>query len=281
MRRLTTLILFFVSGIAVAQDYINAYERQKGIARIFQKTLCATCKEKEHIFTFLFDSNGLNTEEQAFHQGKKSGITRYFWNKEGMLLSEHRYHSSSNSQQLWDSTKISQEVRYSYAGSRLDRITWMDGEEQKISHETNLYYDNDGKVAREEHVAYPQAEPYYKTFRYVGDSVFMDYYKKDVRWGKGKKKLNKAGKVLYEATYNAAGTKIYECKNRYSQAGKILEQTIYETGQDGYGNRGNFPGFEKITYRYDQLGKLAIVDKYVKGKVSVTDFYEYLLVAGK
>ncbi|MEO5979822.1 MAG: hypothetical protein ABIS36_20635 [Chryseolinea sp.] len=296
MRTFATLVLLFATGVTLAQDYTNAYERQKGVVRIDQKTLCATCKQKERIATFLFDQDGFNIEEQTFDNGEKKGITRYFW-KDGTLQSAQGYQAFSNKKlekdpkakaattsttiQIWDSTKISHEVRYTYAGPRLDKITSMDGEEQNIGHVTNLYYDNKGKVAREEHIDYPQTVPYYKTFKYVGDSVFIEYFKQDVRMGKGKKKFNKSGKLLYEATYNIAGVKVYECKNRYNQAGRILEQNIFETGVDGYGSHGELPGFEKITYRYDQLGKLAIVDKYFKGKVSVTDFYEYVLMAGK
>jgi hypothetical protein len=300
MKKLITLILSFVAaiGIAVAQDYSDAYERQKGITRIIERTLCSTCKEKEHILTYIFDQNGFNIETHSFFNGAKIGIARYFWNKEGALQSTQHYRSTKgngsalpsrskaqnadkNTTPSWDTTKISEEVRRTYAGPRLDKITWMEGQAQNVSHVINFYYDNNGKVAREEHIALPQSTHYHRTFRYAGDSIFIEYFKKDVPTGKGKKKINKAGKPLYEATYNTAGVRMYECKNRYNPAGRILEQNIVETDIDGYGERVAQAGYDKITYRYDQLGKLAIVDKYVKGKVSVTDFYEYALATGK
>ncbi len=285
--------------IAVAQDYDPGnFERQKGVISVFHKRLCSTCKDKVHIATFLFE-NGLNIEKQVIHDEKKSGLTKYIWNSDGTINSAQFYHSFSGEDKIqkWDSTIISDEVKYDYAGAKLNKITWTDGGQEKVNQVVNFYYGANGKVAREEKINSPvsgivfgfkpnsneiidlppsgETVIFHRTFRYAGDSVFVDYFNRGARSGSGRMRLNKAGKTVHETVYTSTGTLIYECKNRYNQAGKILEQNVVDTGYDGYGNSSGDPGFDNITFRYDQMGRLAIVIKSFKGVPVVTDFYEY------
>jgi hypothetical protein len=309
-----TLILFgliSISTFAQQNLYPRNFTRTIGISKVIVKRDCPVCKPSEkdlHIQTFHFDKNGFNIEENGIDKGKKSGMQKYYWNSDGTIKSYQNYNSFSVTMddpddmktwgQVWNDTVLTNELRYKYDDSLLSKIMWIDGQSNKLTLEVVFEYNSEGKVIKEQIVDYPDGgisigfKPNsteiidlpdannkivnYKEFIYESDTVYITYYKKGIKSGTGKKVVNPNGQLQFEVTYDLNGKVIYQINNEYNKQGKLITQSIKDTGYDGFGNGYDFAGGDLIKYEYDKDGNRISKSTYYEGKIWTIEKYEYI-----
>lgn len=274
---------------------------------------CVPAVKQRHTETFFFDSNGFNIEQNNIDKNRKWGMDRFFWNSDG-TVNKYRGWSTYRSTidiedsatyendygMAWDSTLLTKEIRYTYdANKKLKTITWLDGEDLTIEMVITFHYDGKGKLAKEELVDFPDKGDIilgfkpnstteivdrpdakkqvtkYKLFRPVGDTVLIEYYNKGELSGKGKQTFNKNGKLTFVATYNLSGELLFQIKNAFNERGRIIDQRIFQTGYDGYGDGGDYAGGDRRTFEYDKANRLIKIKDYNKDEVFSIMMFEY------
>lgn len=240
-------------------------------------------------------------------------MDKFFWNSNG-TVNRYRGWSSYKSTidiedsatfengygMVWDSALLTQEVRYTYDVNRkLKTITCLNGEDLSIDIVITFYYDSKGKILKEEMVDFPDKGDFilgfkpnssteivdrpdakkqvtkYKLFKHVGDTVFIEYYKRGQLSGKGKETFNKEGKLTYLATYNLSGRLLFQVENAFNKKGKIFDQRIFQTGYDGYGEGGDYTGVDRRTFEYDSANRLIKIIDYYKDELFSVMNFEY------
>jgi hypothetical protein len=248
-----------------------------------------------------------------FSKARNRVCKSFFWNLDG-TVNRYRGYSSyrgtidledsatydNDYGQAWDSTLLTKEVSYTYdSGKKLKTITWLDGDDLSTDIIITFFYDNKGKVVKEELVDFPDKGDFFmsfkpnstteivdapdakkqitnfKLFKYKGDTVFVEYYQKGQLSGKGKQTFNKSGKLTYEATYNLTGELLFQIRNVFNEKGKIIEQKIFQTGYDGYGDGNDFGGGDRRAFEYDKQDRLIRIVEYYQGDFLITNHFEY------
>ena len=279
----------------------------------FDCQICSPSLKQEHSATYFFNSQGFNIEQHTINKGRKWGVQKFFWNADGTVSKYQSFGSyTSNTLGLdsatyendygltWDSTILSKEVIYTYGNKKtLKTITWIDGHDSSTEFVITFFYDGKGNLIREEIVDYPdkgdiilsfkpnsatalverpdakKQSTNFKLFKYLGDTIFVEYYKKGKLSGKGKKVVSKSGKLIYEATYSLSEDLLFEIRNIFNESGKPIDQTIFQTGYNGYGDGGDYAGGDRRTFEYDSLGRLTRIVEYYKEKVTSASTFEY------
>lgn len=274
---------------------------------------CVPALKQEHTGTFIFDSNGLNVEQHNVNKSRKWGMEKFFWNSDGTVnkyMGWSAYRSTIDNVDsaiyendygmAWDSTLLTKEVRYTYdMNKKLKTITWLNGEDLSTDIVITFHYDSNGKIIKEELVDFPDKGDFifgfkpnstaeivdipdakkqvtkYKLFKHVGDTVFIEYYNDGQLSGKGKETFNKRGKLTYVATYNLRGQLLFQIKNIFNEKGKIIDQSIFQTGYDGYGDGGDYAGGDRRTFEYNNANRLIKLHDYYKDKIFLTMNFEY------
>jgi hypothetical protein len=275
---------------------------------------CSPRLKQEHSETYFFNAGGYNVEQNLISKGRKWGVEKFFWNPDGTVSRYQGYSSYKGTLDIledsatyendygmaWDSTALTKEIRYTYErNKKLKTITWLDGEDLSTESVITFYYNTQGKVIKEELVDFPDKGDIilgfkpnstteiiekpdakkqitnYKLFKYLGDTVLIKYYKNGTLSGKGKQAFNKRGLLTYMATYNLNGELLFQIKNIFNEKGKPIDQRIFQTGYDGYGNGGDFAGGDRRTFEYDKSGRLIKVVEYFGDEVFSIDIFEY------
>lgn len=275
---------------------------------------CVPVLDQEHSETYVFNSKGFNIEQYNVFKGRKSGMQKFFWNPDGTVSRYQGYNTyrstidisvdsatyENDYGQAWDSTLLTKEVRYSYnADKKLKTITWLDGDDLSVDIVINFYYDRKGRVLKEELTDFPDKGDIilgfkpnsttaieerpdtkkqirnFKLFKYAGDTVFVEYYKTGKLSGKGKQTFNKSGKLTYVATYNLNGELLFQIKNVFNKKGNLIDQTIFQTGYDGYGDGNDYAAGDRRTFEYNKQGRLVTMVEYYKDEVFMTSTFEY------
>lgn len=294
--------------------YPDNFDKTLGVRTVLVKTDCKKCsppRKQEHTETYLFNAQGLNIGRNSIHRGRKWGMRKFSYNTDGTVNKYQGYSTYHDTMEdsatyendygmAWDSTLLTSEVRYTYEpNKKLKTITWLDGEDLSTESVITFYYNSNGKVIKEELVDYPDKGDIilgfkpnstteiiekpdakklitnYKLFKYSRDTVFIEYYNKGQLSGKGKHVFNKRGLLSYGATYDLNRELLFQITNVFNEKGKPIEQRIFQTGYDGYGNGGDFAGGDRRTFEYDKLGRLSKIIEYVEGEVFAIDTFEY------
>lgn len=274
---------------------------------------CMPALKQEHTETFFFDSNGFNIEQNDIHKNQKWGMVKFFWNPNG-TVNKYRgwngYRSTINIDDsatyendygmVWDSTLLTKEVRHTYdINKNLKTITWLDGKDLTIDMVITFHYDSKGKIIKEELVDFPDKDDFilgfkpnstteivdlpdaknqvtkHKLFQHVGDTVFIEYYNKGKLSGKGKESFNKIGKLTYVATYNLSGQLLFQIKNTFNEKGNIIDQMLFQTGYDGYGDGDDYGGGDRRTFEYNNANRLIKINEYYQDEIILTMNFEY------
>lgn len=313
MKKITLLLFALISTSTFAQRnlYPRNFTNTNGVSKVIVKRDCPICKPSEkdlHIQTFYFDKNGFNIQENGIDKGVKSGMKKYYWNSDGTIKSIQNYNSFSvtmddpddmeTSGQVWNETTLTNEIKYEYKDSLLSKIIWIDGESNRLTLEVVFEYNAAGQIIKQQFIDYPDAEISigfkpnstetidlsdaknkiinYKEFIYESDTVYINYYKKGIQSGTGKKVVNQNGQLQFEVTYDLLGKVIYQINNEYNEQGQIITQNIKDTGYDGFGNGSDYTGADLIKYAYGKDGKLIIKSTYNEGKIWTIEKYEYI-----
>lgn len=274
---------------------------------------CVPVLKQEHTETFLFNSNGFNVEQNNIDKNRKWGMERFFWNPDGTVNKYQGFNTyvstidiedsatyENDYGQSWDSTLLTKEVRYTYdKNKRIKTITWLNGEDLSTDIIISFHYDNKGKVIREELTDFPDKGDIilgfkpnsttevidrpdakkqitkFKLFKYAGDTVFIEYYNKGQLSGKGKQTFNKNGKLTYVSTYNLNGELLFQIRNAFNENGRLIDQRIFQTGYDGYGDGGDYAGGDRRTFEYNSFNQLVRIVEYYNNEIILTETFEY------
>lgn len=274
---------------------------------------CVPALKQEHTETFIFDSNGFNVEQHNINKSRKWGTEKFLWNSDGTVNKYRGWSTYRNTIDIedsatyendygmaWDSTLLTKEVRYTYdMNKKLKTITWLNGEDLSTDIVITFNYDSKGKIVKEELVDFPDKGGFilgfkpnstteivdrpdakkqvtkYKLFKHVGDTVFIKYYNNGQLSGKGKETFNKGGKLTFVATYNLSGQLLFQIKNTFNEKGKIIDQRIFQTGYDGYGEGGDYAGGDRRTFEYNNANRLIKITDYYKDEIFLTMKFEY------
>lgn len=275
---------------------------------------CSPIQKQEHSETYFFDAHGFNIEQNSIHKGRKWGTKKYFWSPDGTVNRYQGYSTYKGTLDIledsatyendygmaWDSTALTKEIRYTYeSNKKIKTMIWLDGEDLSTESVITFYYNSNGKVIKEELVDFPDKGDIilgfkpnstteivekpdakkqitnYKLFKYSGDTVFIEYYNKGQLSGRGKQSFNKRGLLTYAATYDLNGELLFQIKNLFNEKGRPIDQIIFQTGYDGYGNGGDFAGGDRRTLEYDKLGRLIKVVEYYNDEILYTNTFEY------
>lgn len=274
---------------------------------------CVPVLKQEHSEIFFFDSKGFNVEQNNIDKNRKWGMDKFFWNPDG-TVSKYRGWSTYTSTidiedsatyendygMAWDSTLLTHEIRYTYdMNKKLKTITWLDGEDLSTDILITFHYDSNGKIVKEELTDFPDKGDIilgfkpnsttevvdrpdakrqvtkFKLFKHTRDTVFIEYYNKGHLSGKGKQTFNKRGKLTFVATYNLSGELLFQIENVFNERGRIIDQRIFQTGYDGYGDGGDYAGGDRRTFEYDKSNRLFRINDYYKDEVFTTMTFEY------
>lgn len=315
MRQLVVTICLLGSLQLTGQDnfYPSNFEKQPGTKTVIVKTDCPTCKPiliKEHSETYIFDSNGFNIEQHGVRKGVKSGMFKFFWNPDGTLAKYQNYgtfistigaeeaNAENDFGMIWDSTRLSNELIYTYENKKIKTITWIDGNDLSISSLITFYYDENWQIIKEEIINYlgeselelgfkpnstevvksagakKQAKDF-KLLSYSQGTVSIKYYKAGKLSGTGTRIFNKHNHLTNETTFNSKGEIVFWVKNKYNDEGRLTEQRRFETGYDGYGNGGAYAGGDKIIFEYDTSQRSKRKLEYYKGDILTINYYDY------
>jgi hypothetical protein len=301
MKHLSAMLFILISFQLTGQDnfYPDYFERQPGTRQILVKTDCSKCKpiqKKEHTGTYVFNADGFNIEWYGVYRGLKSGMYKFFWNADGTIAKYQNYSTYTGSMSdeeptadndygmIWDSTRMGNEVRYTYDNNKIKAVTWMDGEELAVTSVMTFYYDVKWRRIKEETVDYPAKNDFSdkvkptrnsKLYRYSQDSVSIEYYKSGQLSGRGKQKVDESNHLTFEATFNLKGKLIFEIKNSYNDNGQLIEQYKFVTGFDGYGYESDEIPSGRYKFEYDTFNRLKRKIQYNKGIITAIHYYDY------
>ncbi|PCH91371.1 MAG: hypothetical protein COB85_09185, partial [Bacteroidetes bacterium] len=102
---------------------------------------CLECKPKttnQVTSKWHFDKSGRNISKRFFCSSKPCGWQTFNY-KNGKLISYENYYTQVSTgieyQMAWDSTILTNQVKYEYENLRLSKVTWIDGQDSRVSFE--------------------------------------------------------------------------------------------------------------------------------------------------
>jgi len=196
MIRLTiiTIILFTFSAIK-GQDNIfqQLFPKTEGVNTVVVIRNCNGFNpptENEIIAKYYFDKDGNNTTRYSVSENKYGGKQIYNY-KTGKLISYQNYGTwSSTSNEgdfgmVWDSSRLTNEVKYQYEGDKINKAIWIDGKDGKISFEVEYFYNRYGEIKQEVTTSLPditmqvkdtqKVESYRKDYKYTENTSIIKY----------------------------------------------------------------------------------------------------------
>ena len=284
--------LCVVTATGQPNIYPDTFPKVVGYKSVTVKTdyLCSNPATKNKITSkYLFDNSGNTTSFLSICENKVCGRNIYIYSN-NQLVSHKNFstwtpYKNDISESRWDSTLLSNEIKFQYNGNKLSSYKYYqtDG---KCFFETNFTYNSTGKIVSEnsktyydsitqklEIVQYAIIDK--KEYSYNDTITNIKYYRNNILQATEEIISLKTGSVIRQTLKSVNGIILDKHSYKYNNNMQLIEINAIVTGYDGFGNTYDGLPYEKILLKYDDTGKLLNKEQFYKGKLCDREKYEY------
>lgn len=239
---------------------------------------------------YMLNSMGKTTSWITSWNNKANGKNVYEYS-DNFLVSSKNYRSftykNNPKEPEWDSNLLSNEYKFRYKDGRLSSYSLYTHDLPSVFMEFDVQYNSDGKVSVENTKTYYDSftvklqQVHYAVsdraeYSYNDTVTKIKYFRNNVFQSSEEIITNKQSKVLRQVLTGNDGTLRHNYTYRYDEKMQPVELKRMETGVDGFGNGSDIVAYEKMTFKYDEEGKLIQKECYSYGRVCMVEKFEYV-----
>jgi len=309
MKRLTILLIGLLTCLLASGQkniFPDLFPRTKGIKEVIVKRDCHVCLPpitNEIVQKYYFDEEGFNIKRSGFYKNELCGYQIYNY-YDGKLINYKNISTLVSTSKegdfamVWDSTILTNEVKYQFEAERLVNTKWIYGRDNRVSIEIVYSYDMGGRLQEEQITNYPdpnsfgQFEPNSDKwidapdarrlvinkieYEYIGSQTTKMFYKEEKLTGIENIEKDNTNQIIQTTVKDTLGKILSQEVYFYNDIGQLIEKQMIDTGYDGFGNPYDFVSFEKESYEYDNKGTLKSRRMYSGGQLFQEERLEYI-----